>query len=77
MNGLESKLGSEVVVVYERGADGTVSAYTPNYPIAVSAADRSSAKEKILEAIQVYREEMESAGFAIPEPSVEYETVRV
>ena len=64
-------------VVYERAADGTISVYTPNYPIAVSAPDRSSAKEKILEAIQIYREEMESAGFAIPEPSVEYETVRV
>jgi hypothetical protein len=68
---------SEFVVVYERGADGTISAYTPNYPIAVSAADRSGAKEKILEAIQIYREEMESAGFAIPEASVEYETVTV
>ncbi len=68
---------SDFVVVYERAADGTISAYTPSYPIALSAADRSSAKEKILEAIQIYREEMESAGFAIPEPSVEYETVRV
>jgi hypothetical protein len=68
---------SEFVVVYENAADGTLSAYTPNYPIAVSAPDRNSAKEKILEAIQIYGEEMESAGFAIPEPSVEYETVRV
>jgi hypothetical protein len=72
-----SEFGSEFLVVYERAADGTISVYTPNYPIAVSAPDRSSAKEKILEAIQIYREEMESAGFAIPEPSVEYETVRV
>jgi hypothetical protein len=68
---------SEFVVVYERGADGAISAYTPNYPIAVSAPDRDGAKVKILEAIQIYREEMESAGFAIPEPSVEYETVRI
>ena len=68
---------SDFVVVYERAEDGTISAYTPSYPIAVSAADRSQAKEKILEAIQIYREEMESAGSAIPEPSVEYETVRV
>jgi predicted RNase H-like HicB family nuclease len=68
---------SEFVVVYERGADGTISAFTPNYPIAVSAPDRSSAKKKILEAIQIYREEMESSGFPLPEPSVEYETVTV
>jgi hypothetical protein len=39
--------------------------------------DRSSAKQKILEAIQIYRKEMESAGFAIPEPSIEYETIRL
>ena len=68
---------SEYVVVYERAADGTISAYTPNYPIAVSAQDRQLAKEKILEAIQIYREEMESSGFALPEPSVEYETVTI
>ena len=67
---------NDFVAVYERAADGTISAYTPSYPIAVSALDPSSAKEKIHEAIQIYREEMESAGFAIPEPSVEYETVR-
>jgi predicted RNase H-like HicB family nuclease len=72
-----SELESEFLVVYERAADGTVSAYTPSYPIAVSATDRDSAKEKILAAIQIYREEMESAGFPIPEPPVEYETVRV
>jgi len=68
---------SDYVVVYERGADGTISAYTPNYPIAVSAPNRDEAKSKILEAIQIYREEMESSGFTIPEPSVEYETVTV
>jgi len=68
---------SDYVVVYERGADGTISAYTPNYPIAVSAPNRDEAKSKILEAIQIYREEMESSGFTIPEPSVEYETVRI
>jgi len=68
---------SDYVVVYERGVDGTISAYTPNYPIAISAPDRKLAKEKILEAIQIYREEMESSGFSIPEPSVEYETVTV
>ena len=32
-----SEFGSEFVVAYERAADGTISAYTPNYPIAVSA----------------------------------------
>lgn len=70
-------MANDYVVVYERGADGAISAYTPNYPIAVSAPDRKLAKEKILEAIQIYREEMESSGFSIPEPSVEYETVTV
>jgi len=70
-------MASSFVVVFERGADGTISAYTPSYPIAVSAPDRVLAKEKILEAIQLYREEMESSGFAIPEPSVDYETVTV
>jgi hypothetical protein len=64
-------------VVFERGADETVSAYTPSYPIAVSAPDRKLAKEKILKAIQIYREEMRSSGFPIPEPSVDYETVTV
>ncbi len=67
---------NEFAAVYERAADGTISAYTASYPIAISAPDRSSAEKKILEAIQIYGEEMESAGFAIPEPSVEYETVR-
>jgi len=68
---------SSYVVVYERGADGTISAYTPDYPIDVSAPDGDLAKERILEAIQIYREEMESSGFSIPEPSVEFETVPV
>jgi len=68
---------SSYAVAYERGGDGTISAYTPDYPIAVSAPDRDLAKEKILEAIQIYREETESSGFPIPEPSVEYETVTV
>jgi hypothetical protein len=68
---------NEFVAIYERAEHGSSSAYTPNYPIAVSAPDRSQAKARILEAIQIYREEMESAGFAISEPSVEYETVRV
>jgi predicted RNase H-like HicB family nuclease len=68
---------SSYVVVYERGADGTIRAYTPDYPSAVSAPDGDLAKERILEAIQIYREEMESSGFSIPEPSVEFETVTV
>jgi predicted RNA binding protein YcfA (HicA-like mRNA interferase family)/predicted RNase H-like HicB family nuclease len=68
---------SDYIVVFERAADGTFSAYTPHYPIAISAPDRYAAKEKIVEAIQIYKEEMDSAGFSIPEPSVEYETVTV
>jgi predicted RNase H-like HicB family nuclease len=68
---------NDFLVVYERAADGSIGAYTPSYPIAVSAPNRQLAKERILEAIQIYREEMESSGFALPEQSVEYETVTV
>jgi hypothetical protein len=64
-------------VGFERAADGSIAAFTPSYPLAVSAQNQKLARGKIMEAIQIYREEMESAGFAIPEPSVEYETVRV
>jgi predicted RNase H-like HicB family nuclease len=64
-------------VGFELAADGSVSAFTLDYPVAVSASNRELARERIKEAIQIYREEMEASGFAIREPAVECETVTV
>lgn len=52
---------------------------TPNYTIAVSAPIKTSPTRPLpfSERANLYGEERESAGFAIPEPTVERETVTV
>jgi hypothetical protein len=64
-------------VGFERAADGSMSAFSLDYPVAVSALDRGSARVRINDAIQIYLDEMKASGFPIREPAVECETVTV
>jgi predicted RNase H-like HicB family nuclease len=64
-------------VGFEREADGSMNAFSLDYPVVVSASDRESARVRVKEAIQIYLDEMRSSGFPIREPAVECETVTV
>ncbi len=68
------------LVIYERGEDGTVSAYAPELqPGAVVSTgnDYEEARAQIAEAIALYLEEMRNSGQPIAPSSVRYEVVEV
>ncbi|MGA8110619.1 MAG: type II toxin-antitoxin system HicB family antitoxin [Acidobacteriaceae bacterium] len=68
------------LVIYERGDDGTVSAYAPELqPGAVvsTGRDYQEARTGIAEAIALYLEEMRSSGQPIAPSPVRYEVVEV
>lgn len=71
---------SSYPVIYERGDDGSVSAYAPELqPGAVvsTGRDQEEARKMIAEAIALYFEEMCNTGQAISPSPVRYEVVEV
>jgi len=68
------------LVIYERGDDGTVSAYAPELqPGAVisTGRDYAEARERISEAIALYLEEMRNTGQSLSPSPVRYEVLEV
>jgi predicted RNase H-like HicB family nuclease len=68
------------LVIYERGDDGTISAYAPELqPGAVisTGRDYEEARCMIAAAISLYLEEMRNSGQAISPSPVRYEVVEV
>lgn len=64
-------------IVVER-AEGNYSAYAPDLPGVVAAADTVEETERLMrEAIALYLEELRAAGEAIPEPTSIARTVDV
>jgi predicted RNase H-like HicB family nuclease len=71
---------SSYLVIYERGDDGTVSAYAPELqPGAVvsTGRDYEEARVMIAEAISLYLEEMRNSGQPVAPSPVRYELVEV
>lgn len=64
-------------IVVER-AEGNYSAYAPDLPGVVAAADTVEETERLMgEAILLYLEELRASGEAIPEPTSVARTVKV
>ncbi|HEX3662859.1 MAG TPA: type II toxin-antitoxin system HicB family antitoxin [Acidobacteriaceae bacterium] len=71
---------SNYLVLYERGEDGTISAWAPELqPGAVvsTGKDYEEARTMISEAIALYLGEMRNSGQPIAPSSVRYEVVKV
>jgi predicted RNase H-like HicB family nuclease len=69
---------SEYAVVYERADDGGWSAYVPDLPGVVAAANsREEAAIRIREAVTLYGEELARHGEFPPPPRSEIGTVSV
>lgn len=69
---------TEYVVIYEQAEDGGWGAYLPDLPGVVAlGTSRSEVSLRIREAVDVYADEMQAAGRALPEPVHAVETVRV
>lgn len=55
-------------VIYETAEDGSVSAYVPDLPtILVSGKNQEEARERVIEGIQIYIDEMTTRSFHVPE----------
>ena len=73
-------MNSNFLVIYERGEDGTISAWAPELqPGAVisTGKDYDEARTMISQAIALYLEEMRNSGQPIAPSSVRYEVVEV
>jgi predicted RNase H-like HicB family nuclease len=71
---------SSYLVIYERGDDGTISAYAPELqPGAVisTGRDHEEARRMISEAIALYLDEIHNSGQSIAPSPVRYEVVEV
>jgi predicted RNase H-like HicB family nuclease len=67
----------QYTIVVER-AEGNYSAYAPDLPGVVAAADTVDETERLMrEAIALYLEELRAAGEPIPEPTSIARTVEV
>lgn len=71
---------SSYLVIYERGDDGTISAYAPELqPGAVvsTGRDYEEARRMISEAIALYLDEMRNSGQPVAASPVRYEMIEV
>ena len=63
---------SEYAVVFERADDGGWSAYAPDVPGVVAAADtREAVEARMREALRIYAEELANRGEPEPAPRSE------
>ena len=72
--------GDRFLVIFERGSDGSYSAYLPDVPGCVSCADTiEEARFEISEALRFHLQGLQSAGVPMPEPSTisDYITARL
>jgi len=61
------------LVVIEKAADGSYSAYVPDLPGCVSCADSvEELKLSIKEAIEMYIQDLIADGEPVPEPTTQY-----
>jgi len=70
----------KALVIYERGEDGTISAWAQELQpgaVASTGRDYDEARTMISEAIALYLEEMRNSGQPIAPSPVRYEVVEV
>lgn len=73
-------MSNSYLVIYERGEDGTVSAYAPELQpggVISTGSSYEEARANIAEAIALWMEEMRNGGHSIPPSTVKYEFVEV
>ena len=67
----------EYVVVIERGADGSYSAYVPDLPGCVACGDTvDQARAELAEAVQLHIESLREHGEPVPPPVTTTDRVR-
>jgi predicted RNase H-like HicB family nuclease len=68
----------EYVVILEKAADGSYSAYVPDLPGCVACGDsRAEARRLIRQAIRLHIESLQEHGEPVPKPATQIYTVAV